>query len=314
MMNSCMIQIRNLTKSYKDLEVLRGINLEIERGSVFALLGPNGAGKTTTIKILSTLIKPDSGTARLAGCDILTDPRGVRRNISLTGQYAAIDELLTGRENLKMIGDLLRIRERKVKINDLIKRFDLSDAADRRVSTYSGGMKRKIDIAMSLIGDPTILFLDEPTTGLDPQSRKSMWKTIKGLSDSGVTVFLTTQYFEEAEHLADRISILNKGRIIADGTPDELKKIVPGEIIELELHNRETAEKVIEVLEAYEPIRINANGTVRLESSADVSEMRDIFSRLDRASVEIVSFEKKKASLEDVFLRIIGADEEAVDE
>ena len=309
-----IIQINDLRKSYKRVEVLQGINLEVEKGSIFALLGPNGAGKTTTIKILSTLVKPDSGTAILAGYDVVKDPNGVKSNISLTGQYAAIDELLTGKENLKMIGKLLHVKDRDTRIMELLERFDLAEAANRRVSTYSGGMKRKVDIAMSLMGNPNVLFLDEPTTGLDPQSRKAMWKMIKGLSESGVTIFLTTQYLDEAEQLADMISILNKGKIIAQGTTDELREIIPSDIIEIYLDSAENAAKAKEVLTLYEPRILDSKSIVRLETSGDVKELRDIFNKLDNAGIDVIDFEKKKASLEDVFLKIVGNDVAVQDE
>ena len=228
-----IIKILKLTKSYKDVEVLKGIDLDIEKGSIFALLGPNGAGKTTTIKILSTLIKPDDGEVMLADIDILKKPQEAKKHIALTGQYAAVDDVLTGRENLKMIGKLLGVDNTSEKVEKLLKQFDLGNDADRRVSTYSRGMKRKIDIAMSLMGTPGVIFLDEPTTGLDPQSRKRMWKMIKHLSNNGVTIFLTTQYLDEAEALADKIAILDRGVIIAQGTNDEIKDIIPSNILEL---------------------------------------------------------------------------------
>lgn len=308
-----MIKITGLKKSYKSVEVLRGIDLEVGKGSIFALLGSNGAGKTTTIKILSTLIRPDGGTAVLAGHDVVKNPAGVRNNIALTGQYAAIDELLTGRENLRMIGALLRVKDADAKIAELLVRFDLKDAADRQVSTYSGGMKRKVDIAMSLLGEPNILFLDEPTTGLDPQSRKSMWETIKGLSDSGVTVFLTTQYLDEAEQLAHRIAILDRGKIVANGTSDELKKILPSHIIELILDSPEAAAMAAEALLPYEPRLLSEKRMVRLETGGGIKELRVLLSTLEDSGIEVLDFEKKRASLEDVFLKIVNGEAEEWD-
>ena len=309
-----IIQIIDLRKSFKKIKVLRGINLEVEKGAIFALLGSNGAGKTTTIKILSTLIKPDSGTAILAGNDVAKNPNGVKKNISLTGQYAAIDELLTGRENLKMIGELLHIKDKNTRITELLKRFDLTEAANRRVSTYSSGMKRKVDIAMSLIGNPSILFLDEPTTGLDPQSRKSMWNVITGLSESGVTIFLTTQYLDEAEQLADMIAILDKGKIIAKGTSDELKEIMPSDIVDLHLDSLENSAKIENVLKLYNPRLLNNKLTARLETSGEIKELRDIFDKVDDAGIRVIGFEKRNASLEDVFLKIVGDDAGGRDE
>ena len=221
------IQVKGLQKSYKKLHVLKGVDFEVEKGSIFALLGSNGAGKTTIVKILATLLKPDGGTAVVNGFDVTAEPDKVRQSISLTGQFAAVDEMLTGRENLIMIAKLRHLKNPRQVADDLLKRFGLTDAADRRVSTYSGGMRRRLDIAMSLVGKPQIIFLDEPTTGLDPEARIEVWKVVKELADSGTTVFLTTQYLEEAEQLADRIAILHEGRIIAGGTLEELKKLFP---------------------------------------------------------------------------------------
>ncbi|REK65693.1 MAG: export ABC transporter ATP-binding protein [Cohnella sp.] len=221
------IQVKGLQKSYKQLHVLKGVNFEVEQGSIFALLGSNGAGKTTMVKILATLLKPDGGTAVVNGFDVTAEPDKVRQSISLTGQFAAVDEILTGRENLIMIAKLRHLKNPRQVADDLLKRFGLTDAADRRVSTYSGGMRRRLDIAMSLVGKPQLIFLDEPTTGLDPEARIEVWKTVKELSANGTTVFLTTQYLEEAEQLADQIAILHEGRIIAGGTLAELKKLFP---------------------------------------------------------------------------------------
>src|SRR5512133_676438 len=221
------IRVQDLEKSYKQLEALRGVDFEVARGSIFALLGPNGAGKTTVVKILSTLLKPDAGTATVAGFDVATHPADVRASISLTGQFAAVDEILTGRENLILMARLRRLKDPGQVADDLLARFQLTDAATRRVATYSGGMRRRLDIAMSLIGNPPVLFLDEPTTGLDPQSRNEVWRTVRDLAGQGTTVLLTTQYLEEAEQLADRIGILHEGRIIVEGTLAELKQIFP---------------------------------------------------------------------------------------
>jgi len=221
------IQVKGLQKSYKKLHVLKGVDFEVEKGSIFALLGSNGAGKTTIVKILATLLKQDGGTAAVNGFDVASKPGNVRQSISLTGQFAAVDEILTGRENLIMIAKLRHLTNPRQVADDLLKRFGLTDAADRRVSTYSGGMRRRLDIAMSLVGKPQLIFLDEPTTGLDPEARIEVWKTVKELADSGTTVLLTTQYLDEAEQLADRIAILHEGRIIAGGTLADLKKLFP---------------------------------------------------------------------------------------
>jgi len=221
------IEVKGLQKSYKKLHVLKGVDFEVEKGSIFALLGSNGAGKTTIVRILTTLLKSDGGTAAVNGFDVAAKPESVRQSISLTGQFAAVDEILTGRENLIMIARLRHLKNPRQVADDLLDRFSLTDAADRRVSTYSGGMRRRLDIAMSLIGKPQLIFLDEPTTGLDPEARIEVWKTVKELADSGTTVFLTTQYLDEAEQLADRIAILHEGKIITNGTLAELKKLFP---------------------------------------------------------------------------------------
>ena len=221
------IRIAGLTKSFGDHHVLKGVDLDVAPGAIFALLGSNGAGKTTAIKILSTLLKADGGTATVNGYDVATHPAEVRASISLTGQFAAVDEILTGHENLMLVAELRRVAYPRRVADELLERFDLADAANKRVATYSGGMRRRLDIGMSLIGDPPIIFLDEPTTGLDPQSRIEVWKTITGLADAGTTVLLTTQYLDEAEQLADRIAILHDGVIIADGTLAELTQLLP---------------------------------------------------------------------------------------
>ena len=221
------IQVRGLQKSYKELHVLKGVDFEVEKGCIFALLGSNGAGKTTIIKILTTLLKQDGGMATVNGFDVAAKPGDVRQSISLTGQFAAVDEILTGRENVIMIARLRHLKDPRQVTDDLLNRFGLTDAADRRVSTYSGGMRRKLDIAMSLVGNPQLIFLDEPTTGLDPEARLEVWKTVKELANNGTTVFLTTQYLDEAEQLAGRIAILHEGKIIANGTLSDLKKLFP---------------------------------------------------------------------------------------
>lgn len=226
------IQVKGLRKSYKQLQVLQGVDFEVETGSIFALLGSNGAGKTTIVRILATLLKQDEGAATVGGFDVAAKPEKVRQAISLTGQFAAVDEILTGRENLIMIAKLRHLANPAQIADDLLKRFGLTDAADRRAATYSGGMRRRLDIALSLVGNPKIIFLDEPTTGLDPESRNEVWKIVKALADGGTTVLLTTQYLEEAEQLADRIAILHEGKIIANGTLAELKKMFPPATVE----------------------------------------------------------------------------------
>ncbi|MFI5890734.1 ABC transporter ATP-binding protein [Actinoplanes sp. NPDC051513] len=227
MEENAAIQVHGLRKSYKELEVLKGVDFEVARGSIFALLGSNGAGKTTIVRILSTLLKPDDGTAHVNGFDVVSQAARVRESISLTVQFAAVDEILTGRENLIMIAELRHVKGAGKVADELLERFALADAGGRRVATYSGGMRRRLDIAMSLIGDPPVIFLDEPTTGLDPEGRIEVWNVIQKLADSGTTVLLTTQYLDEAEKLADRIAILHLGTIIVSGTLAELRKLLP---------------------------------------------------------------------------------------
>ncbi|WP_406061969.1 ABC transporter ATP-binding protein [Micromonospora sp. NBC_00860] len=227
-----VIHVRGLEKSFKQLKVLRGVDIDVARGSIFALLGSNGAGKTTVVKILATLLRADGGTARVAGFDVAAQAAGVRESISLTGQFAAVDEILTGRENLVLVARLRHLTEPGAIADDLLKRFSLTEAGTRRVATYSGGMRRRLDIAMSLIGNPPVIFLDEPTTGLDPEARIEVWQAVKELAKGGTTVLLTTQYLDEAEHLADRIAILHEGRILVNGTLDELKQLLPPAKIE----------------------------------------------------------------------------------
>ncbi|WP_328999539.1 ATP-binding cassette domain-containing protein [Kribbella sp. NBC_00709] len=222
-----VIQVHGLEKSYKELQVLRGVDFEVERGSIFALLGSNGAGKTTVVRILSTLLKADAGTASVQGFDVFKESAKVRESISLTGQFAAVDEILSGRENLVLIAKLRHLDDPGKIADELLARFSLTDAGGRRVATYSGGMRRRLDIAMSLIGTPPVVFLDEPTTGLDPQARIEVWNSVKELAKHGTTVLLTTQYLDEAEKLADRIAILHEGRIIVNGTLEELKRLLP---------------------------------------------------------------------------------------
>ena len=227
MTTDAAIQVKNLEKSYKELHVLRGVDFDVARGSIFALLGSNGAGKTTVVKILSTLLKADVGTAQVNGFDVAGRPQDVRESISLTGQFAAVDEILSGRENLVLVAQLRHLKDPGRIADDLLARFSLTEAGGRKAATYSGGMRRRLDIAMSLIGNPPVIFLDEPTTGLDPQARIEVWQTVKELAKNGTTVLLTTQYLDEAEQLADRIAILHHGRIIVNGTLAELKQLLP---------------------------------------------------------------------------------------
>lgn len=267
-----MIDVSGLKKSYKANHVLKDVSFTVRKGSVFALLGSNGAGKTTVVKILSTLMKPDSGKATINGFDVVRQGYYVRECISVTGQLTAVDEVLTGRENLNLIGQLKRLNDVKNKVNEWLAFFHLQDAADSKVSTYSGGMRRRLDIAMSLMGKPQIIFLDEPTTGLDPQNRIAMWDLVKELAAGGTTVFLTTQYLEEAEYLADYIAILHGGKILAEGTPQYLKTIMPQRGAQLNFQSEEQASEAMALL--------NENG------------------------ITIDSFEQKLPSLEEVFLAL----------
>ena len=247
-MSKKIIEVSELQKSYKANNVLKDVSFTIEKGTIFALLGSNGAGKTTVIKILSTLLKADAGSAVINGFDVETNGEDVRKCISLTGQFVAVDEVLTGRENLNLIGQLKHLPNIKNTVNEWLSFSDLEDVANRKVSTYSGGMRRRLDIAMSLMGNPDVLFLDEPTTGLDPQNRIAMWDLVKDLSKKGTTVFLTTQYLEEAENLADNIAILHDGKIIANGTPKYLKEIMPNRGVRLNFDSEIKADIAIKLL------------------------------------------------------------------
>jgi ABC-2 type transport system ATP-binding protein len=306
------IQVRGLQKSYKKLQVLKGVDFDVARGSIFALLGTNGAGKTTTINILTTLIKADGGTATVADHDVAASPDRVRKEISLTGQFAAVDDRLTGRENLVLIGDLRHIADSAKTAAELLRRFGLEEAADRGVSTFSGGMRRRLDIAMSLIGTPPVIFLDEPTTGFDPEGRNEMWRTIRTLAEGGTTVFLTTQYLEEADELADTIAVLHQGRIVASGTAGELKKLVPGGVIELTFHGRQTRDDAAKALGSSYECTEGEGPTLTITTDGSVAEVASIFVGLRDAQVEPTEFSQKVATLDDVFLKITGrTDKEA---
>lgn len=300
------ISVSGLEKSFKNVKVLQKINFTVRKGSIFALLGSNGAGKTTTIKILSTLIKPDQGSAQVCGFDVVRQPNQVREVISLTGQNAAVDGVLTGRENLRMIGKLRHLPDANKKADGLLERFDLLEAADRRVATYSGGMRRRLDLSMGLLGTPSVVFLDEPTTGLDPQSRITMWKIIKDLAHSGITVFLTTQYLDEADQLADHIAILNKGKIVAEGTPAELKKLLPHGHIELKFRNEKEVQTAHNLLGDYKVSLDVENQALIVTTDGSIKQMTDILNRLQNAGLSVAEFAQKLPTLEDVFLTIIG--------
>ena len=296
-----------LRKSYGEHLVLDGIDLTVRQGTVFALLGPNGAGKTTTVQILSTLIHADAGQAALAGYDLNTEPSRIREVIGVTGQYSAVDKLLTGRENLMLMADLFHLgRARaKARAEELLEQFDLTEAADKLASTYSGGMQRKLDLAMTLVSDPQIIFLDEPTTGLDPRSRRVMWQIVKDLTRSGVTIFLTTQYLEEADQLAGQIALLDRGRLIAQGTPDELKRMIPGGHIRLRFNDAGTLSKAREVIAR--PGRADEEAlTLELPTSGSVPELRGILTRLDGQGIDVAELTVHTPDLDDVFLTLTG--------
>ncbi len=275
--------------------MLADVSFTVQRGSVFALLGANGSGKTTTINVLTTLIKADGGTARVAGFDVATQPAEVREHISLTGQFAAVDHVLTARENLVLMGELRHIPDPQGTAARLLDKFDLNDAADRRLLTFSGGMRRRLDIAMSLVGDAPIIFFDEPTTGLDPQGRTAMWQTIRQLADNGTTVFLTTQYLEEADRLADEIAILRGGRIVANGSPDELKTLVPAGLVELEFSDGEQLSAAQSALDGHYTVN-RADSKLVVATTGSVAEMADMFLRLRDRGIEPTRFSRQTHS------------------
>lgn len=304
------IKAENIKKSYKDVEVLRDLTFAVEEGAIFALLGANGSGKTTTINILTTLLSADEGTASVMGLDVARQGRSVRDQISLTGQYAAVDEILTGEENLLLMGELRHIEDPDRTAQALLAQFGLVEAAGRRVGTYSAGMRRRLDIAMSLIGDPLVLFLDEPTTGLDPQSRYMMWDTIKTLSRGGTTIFLTTQYLEEADQLADTIAILSQGRIVAIGTAQELKGMLPAGRIELVFHDEEQLEAAARLLEQDDTVRDDDARALIVTTDGSVAQVARLFHKLEAAGIEVAEFFQKTATLDDAFLKIVGGSSE----
>jgi ABC-2 type transport system ATP-binding protein len=303
------IAVRNLCKAYKNVPVLLDVTFTVASGTVFALLGANGSGKTTTINILTTLTRPDGGSAQVAGFDVATQPAQVREQISLTGQFAAVDYVLTARENLVLMGDLRHVPDPGQTAADLLARFDLEDAADRRLLTFSGGMRRRLDIAMSLVGEPPIIFFDEPTTGLDPQSRNDMWSTIRQLTERGTTVFLTTQYLDEADRLADEVAILHGGRIVAGGTPDELKAMVPAGLVELEFGEEGQLDEALRALGGEHDVDREELRLV-VATSGSVAEMAELFIRLKNSGIEPTTFSRQLPTLDDVFFSILDEEGE----
>jgi ABC-2 type transport system ATP-binding protein len=305
-MRSSAIAASGLRKAYGNKTVLDGIDLDVRTGTVFSLLGPNGAGKTTTVNVLTTLIKADGGTVRVAGHDVATEAKVVRSVIGVTGQFAAVDELLTGRENLQLMADLhhLRADEGKRVVTSLLERFELADSAQKMSATYSGGMRRKLDLAMTLVTRPQIIFLDEPTTGLDPRSRRTMWNIVRELVTDGVTVFLTTQNLEEADQLAHQVAVLDQGHLVAQGTPDELKRLIPGSHVRLRFSDVGSLDAAARVLNG--STADDAALTLRVPSDGGVKSLRALLDRLDEHSIEVEEFSVHTPDLDDVFLALTG--------
>ncbi|MEU8434182.1 ATP-binding cassette domain-containing protein [Streptomyces sp. NPDC029216] len=301
-MRSSAIAVSGLRKAYGDKVVLDGIDFDVAAGSVFSLLGPNGAGKTTTVNVLTTLMKADAGTVRVAGHDVATETRQVRGAIGVTGQFAAVDELLSGRENLRLMADLKRVRDGGGVVTRLLERFDLVEAADKQASTYSGGMRRKLDLAMTLVGNPQVIFLDEPTTGLDPRSRRTMWGIVRELVAEGTTIFLTTQYLEEADQLADRIAVLNQGRLVAQGTPEELKRQIPGTHVRFRFADLVELDSAARVLT--EATRDDEELTLRVPGDGETRSVRALLDRLDAHAIDAQEFSVQRPDLDDVFLAL----------
>lgn len=303
-MTSTAIAVTGLRKAFGDKVVLDGIDFDVAAGSVFSMLGPNGAGKTTTVNVLATLLKADAGTVRVAGHDVATATRQVRAAIGVTGQFAAVDELLSGRENLQLMADLRRVRSGGQVVTRLLERFDLLEAADKMSSTYSGGMRRKLDLAMTLVGNPQIIFLDEPTTGLDPRSRRTMWGIVRELVADGTTIFLTTQYLEEADQLADQVVVLDQGRLVAQGTPEELKRQVPGTHVRLRFADLDELDAAARVLSG--ATRDDQELILRVPSDGQSSSLRALLDRLDEHHINAQEFSVHTPDLDDVFLALTG--------
>ena len=305
-MRTSAIAVSGLRKSYGDKIVLDGIDLDVPAGTVFSLLGPNGAGKTTTVNVLTTLAKADGGTVRVAGHDVAAETKAVRAVIGVTGQFAAVDDLLTGEENLQLMADLhhLRADESTRVVSSLLARFDLAESAQKMASTYSGGMRRKLDLAMTLVTRPQIIFLDEPTTGLDPRSRRTMWEIVRELVADGTTIFLTTQYLEEADQLADRIAVLDQGHLVAEGTPGELKHRVPGSHVRLRFADVAALHAAARVLDG--STVDEAALSLQVPSDAGGKSLRALLDRLDEHSIDVEEFSVHTPDLDDVFLALTG--------
>jgi ABC-2 type transport system ATP-binding protein len=293
-------------KTYGDTIVLDQVDLTVDAGTIFALLGPNGAGKTTMVRILSTLVEADSGDVHVAGHDVRREPDAVRRAIGVTGQFSAVDELMTGEENLRLMTDLHHLgrTDGRARIDELLQRFELTGAAAKPVATYSGGMRRRLDLAMTLVGRPNVIFLDEPTTGLDPRSRRTMWEIIRALAADGVTIFLTTQYLDEADQLAGRIAVLDRGRVVAEGTPDDLKHQVPGGHVQLEFAGVETLHAAARLLGATSAD--DEKLTLLVPNEGDVGSLRRMLDELDDARIEVERLSIHTPDLDDVFFAMTG--------
>jgi ABC-2 type transport system ATP-binding protein len=300
------IVVNGLHKSFGPTLALDGVDLTVAEGTIFALLGPNGSGKTTIVRILSTLIPADAGELRVAGHDVLRDADGVRKAIGVTGQFSALDELMTGEENLRLMADLSHLgrADRRGRVAELLDRFDLIDASRRPVSTYSGGMRRRLDLAMTLVGSPKVIFLDEPTTGLDPRSRRTMWDSIRDLVASGVTIFLTTQYLDEADQLANRIAVLDRGRIVAEGTPEALKRRLPGGHVHLQFATRQALTAAAGLLDTASCDEDKLS--LHVPSDGAVGSLRRLLDRLDDARVDVENLSIHTPDLDDVFFAVTG--------
>ncbi|MGW5867245.1 ATP-binding cassette domain-containing protein [Streptomyces sp. NPDC055239] len=312
--HSLAIAAHGLRKAYGDKTVLDGIDLAVPEGTIFSLLGPNGAGKTTAVKILSTLITADTGDLHVGGHDLATAPQAVRAEIGVTGQFSAVDGLITGEENMLLMADLHHLprREGRRVAAELLERFDLTEAAQKPASTYSGGMKRRLDIAMTLVGDPRIIFLDEPTTGLDPRSRHNMWAIIRELVSGGVTVFLTTQYLEEADQLADRIAVLSDGKIVAEGSSDELKRLIPGGHVRLRFTDPDAYRSAASLLR--EVTRDDEALSLQIPSDGSQRELRSVLDRLDSADIEADELTVHTPDLDDVFFALTSGTDRPTDQ
>ena len=318
-----IVRMDQIYKRYRGANALDGLDLEVERGTVFGLLGPNGAGKTTAVRVLSTLLRFDAGRAEVAGFDLVREAEQVRHSIGLAGQYAAVDEILPGRKNLEMFGRLFHLSraEATARAEELLQQFDLSDAADRQVKTYSGGMRRRLDLASSLIRRPQVLFLDEPTTGLDPRSRMQVWDSVRSLVSDGTTVLLTTHYLEEADRLADRVAVINAGRVIVEGTPQNLKRQVGGDLIELVIEHGSDLDQAAEIANDITGMTVEVNRTesrIRVPVEHLARTTAELLGAMNQSEIEVADLSMRRPTLDDVFLHLTGkcvdGDDSAEDE